>query len=185
MDNGKLEKTLAKALGRSGTGKAYLFVCASESYDPARTFIIDNLAKGNKKKLVVVSLAKRGKALEAELKKNNTDTRKIFFLDGSGENGPQQPSSNFAYVEGPGALTHLSMVLTKLTASGEYHAIVVDSVSAMLRNRDAQTVEKFADYLVRKLRALNIDDSFIVLDEKHDGPAIEIMAQLCDYVVRV
>ncbi|MCX6773046.1 MAG: hypothetical protein NTV88_04745 [Candidatus Micrarchaeota archaeon] len=179
MDEKKVLARLSKV--KLTGGKVLLVVSQPQFYDMISVQLLRALIRNSKKKGIYVTLTRPYTKLEASLKKSGVDTAKLFFIDGTEKPGSlPENSAQVSYVEEPGALTHLSVSLTRLTASGEYGFIYLDSLSTMAMYRELDVVQRFGNYLVNKLRELEMDGVVFSLDSEKGAKAVAALKPICD-----
>jgi archaellum biogenesis ATPase FlaH len=126
--------------------------------------------------------------LVPRLKKSKIDISRLYFIDAatkSGDFDSDNQSDNCTIIQGPGALTEISLAVTTAANTGKFQFLLFDSLSTLTVYNGLKTVEKFSTFLLSKIRNLNFSGIVLVLNEDVSNQLIPIVSQFCDYKIEV
>ena len=178
--NSKVLKELAPIKREKGV---YMFVSAPENYKPVSRAILYNLLKW-KWKGIYITLNTPYKQLLVDLKSHGIDISRLYFIDGISKTGGKIINSdNCTFLEGPQSLTELSIAITTACNTKSFDFLFFDSLSTITMYNDLKTSEKFSQYIINKLRNLDINAIIISLNEKGSLEVINVVSQFCNKCV--
>lgn len=115
------------------------------------------------------------------MKDHSIDVNKIFVIDATGNT----PGINHDSISHPSSLTELSIKLVKLTDSGKYEYLFLDSLSILLMYNELKTGEKFVRYLANRIKLLNMKTVILSLDDTESKEIIKIASSVSDKIIRI
>lgn len=177
----------SKLLALSKKKGVYIVVSSAEDYSEVNRAIIELSMKGKKRKGVFVTLNKSSDVLEAELKKMKVDTSRILFIDGVSKkkNSNVKDKPNVIYIQGPESLTELSFTVTAATNNKGFDFILFDSMSTVLMYNKFEMAERFASYLVTKIKDYGISSVLLSVEEEKSKSLVAALSQICDGIVNL
>lgn len=128
-----------------------------------------------------ISLNKPYETICKELKQNNLNNNRIYFIDGvSKETGKFSNLDNCFCLEDPSSLTELLLLTKTLCDEGKIKFILLNSLNTLLLYNDTKTVEKFIRSLINNARKLNISVIIMSPKEKSKEDILAEITQFCD-----
>lgn len=162
--------------------KTILHVLSSEKYF---NDVIKILKKTNEK-VVYVTTNKPYEHLINLLKKAKIKTERFYFVDCISKYvSPEKmkKTKNCIFLESPGSVTDMAIAIDKAIGlvPGE-KLVMLDSLSTLLIYNNETVVEKFSNFLVNRLRALNVSAMILTVDTDVDKDAIKVIESFVDVV---
>ena len=162
----------------------YMFVSTPESYKSVSRTILYNILTKWKWKGIYITLNTPYKQLLVDLKSHRIDISRLYFIDGISKTGGKIINSdNCTFLEGPQSLTELSIAITTACNTKSFDFLFFDSLSTITMYNDLKTSEKFSQYIINKLRNLDINAIIISLNEKGSLEVISVVSQFCNKCV--
>ena len=184
MVTAKLQKTLEKIKKEK---EIYIFITKNKNYVHFNAQVLRYLIKKLKLIGIYVTLTTPHSTLLSHLKKENVNTSKIFFIDGtSSQEGLKVTASNCTCIQSPNSLTELSLVITELANTGKFDFLFFDSISTLLVYNDLSTTQKFTQYIIGKLKAKSMCGGIILaVEDEKTKQIIPTLSQFCDGCVNI
>lgn len=146
--------------------------------------IVNIMKKLGGESIVYVTLNKTSDSLRELFKKNKIKTEKIVFIDAISKtikNVPDQ-SNGVYYVSSPGALTELSLAISKFVKHG-FDYVIFDSLTNLLVYESKAPVAKFVASLVNNIRESKTKAIFYALSVKEQEALIKESGMFVDKVI--
>ncbi|KYK27359.1 hypothetical protein AYK26_03815 [Euryarchaeota archaeon SM23-78] len=120
-------------------------------------------------KVCYVCLNKPYNSIIDNLKANNLDLDKYFFIDvlTSTVKTPE-PTDNCEFVQSPSALTDISLAFTKAVQEMNCNNVLFDAISTLTIYQDIGEIIKFTQNLMTKARVSGVKSVYIALKEDSD-----------------
>lgn len=137
---------------------------------------------------IVVSASRPYSNLMSLYKKNNIDTKKIFFLDciSKSQMAKLEQADNVSYVEHINDLTSISICLSDCIKKIKGNKFIfIDSITTMLIHNQPQTFAVFTHSILTKMRINHINGLLISLENETNKEVRAEIAQLCDKVIKI
>jgi poly-D-alanine transfer protein DltD len=169
--------------GELSKNQTILLVMSSTSYNREIVSVIKKLAGKN---VCYVTLNKTSDSLKELFKKNKVKLENIVFIDAiskSIKSTPNQGESVY-YVSSPGALTELSISISKFL-NHNFDYLIFDSLTNMLIYEKGAPVSKFVSSLVNKIKQSKTKAVFYALSAKEQDMLIKESGTFVDKVVNV
>jgi archaellum biogenesis ATPase FlaH len=160
-----------------------LLIMSSSDYNNK---IIEVLKKINGKNIAYVTLNKTRDSLVELFKKNKIKTESIVFVDAISKtikNVPDQSDAVY-YVSSPGALTELSLVISKFIRH-DFDYLIFDSLTNLLVYESKAPVGKFVSSLVNKIKESKTRAIFYALSVKEQEALIKESGMFVDKVIEL
>lgn len=160
-----------------------LLLMPSAKYNSISTDIIKKLAQGS---VCYVTLNKTQDALEEAFKKKKIKIDNIIYVDAitrTIKNVPSQ-SNRVYFVSSPGALTELSLAITKFL-NHNFKYLIFDSLTNMLVYEKKAPVAKFVHSLTTKIKGSQTKAIFYALNIEEQKSLIQECGMFVDRVVTV
>ncbi len=158
-----------------------LFIMPNTEYN---NLIVENLKvlTGEGKSVCYVSLNKTYDALEELFQKNKIDVGNVVFIDAITKTIKEEPENkdNVYFVNSPGALTELSLVINKFLEHG-FDYLIFDSLTNLLTYQKKGPVGKFLSSLMNNIKEGGTKAVFYAL--KEDKELIKHCSSSVDEVV--
>jgi len=119
------------------------------------------------------------------LKANNLDVSKYFFIDvlTSSVKSPE-PVDNCEFIQSPGALTDISLAFTKAEQEMNCNNFLFDAISTLKIYQDVGEIIKFTQNLMTKARVTNVRSVYITLKEDSEE-LVKDLSMFVDGVVEL
>ena len=160
-----------------------LLIMSSTDYNKE---IVNILKKLPNKNIVYVTLNKTQDSLVELFKKNRIKTDNIVFVDAISKtikNVPDQ-SKGVYYVSSPGALTELSLAVSKFIRH-DFDYLIFDSLTNLLVYENKEPVAKFVASLVNKIKESRMRAVFYALSVKEQEALIKESGMFVDKVIEI
>lgn len=161
-----------------------LYILKSERYFED---LIDILKKNIKNKNVIyITTNKPYNHIVSVFKKQGVSNDKILFIDCISKHvGLKEEPINAIFVESPQNLTTISIAVNESAKnlSGE-KLLLLDSVSTLLIYNDANTIARFANFLINKMRTYSVDTIIFVLESDINKDIIKQIESFADEVIK-
>lgn len=123
--------------------------------------------------------------LSNELKAKGIDLSKMHIVNCIGGVKKKCTNCNCSFPRYNGSLTELSVIITKQINTGKFDFIVLDSVTTLLVYNKTETVERFIQYFVNKVRLLDMEGVILSVEgEEKSKKIIGVLSQFCDKTIR-
>ena len=164
-------------------GELSVLVISNNTYMKKIGDIAKHLGK-NYKAICYVSLNKMYDALDSSLKKQKIDTSRFLYIDGVTKSVKKNvgKEKNCIYISTPQALTELSIAINKVIGSGQFDALLFDSLSTLLIYNKAESVCKFIHTFTNKVRAQNMTAIFTALSSDTETSVLKELGMYVDAV---
>ena len=164
-----------------GDNKTVLLLIKDISYNGV---IVDLVKQLSTKNVCYVTLNKTYNSLKESFQKNGINTENIVFIDAISKTIKKVPdqSSGCYYVSSPGALTELSLVITKFIKHG-FDYLVFDSLTNLMIYEKKAPVAKFLSSIVNKIKESNTKALFYALSMKEQDDLIKEGSMFVDNVI--
>jgi poly-D-alanine transfer protein DltD len=158
-----------------------LMIMSSTEYN---SNIVDVMKKLPGKNIAYVTLNKTHDSLTELFIKNKIDVSSIVFVDAISKtikNVPDQ-SEGVYYVSSPGALTELSLVISKFLRH-DFDYLIFDSLTNLLVYTNKAPVAKFVSSLVNKIKESKTTAIFYALSVKEQDALIKESGMFVDKII--
>lgn len=183
MEKAKIKSILQKELkGLKKNGQIVSIISSPENYNDVVKIALSLLTK-SKSNGVYVSLNKGAGMLSQDLIKDKIDVSRLYFIDASGSKCVTK--DNVFCVQGPKALTEISLAAMASIDTGKFDFLFLDSLSTLLIYNDLKTTEKFAHFVMNKLKGFSMISLIIALNEEDSKQLVSVVSQLSDKVVKI
>ena len=162
-----------------------LYVIKPEKYVEGLIEILKDIVKN--KNLIYITTNRPYKHLVKLLQDNKIPVSNIFFIDCISKYvGIEENSSNCIVVESPQNLTAIGIAINESATnlSGK-KTLFLDSLSALLLYNSAETIGKFSNFLINKMRKYEIDLFMMVLESDIDKDVIQKIESFADAVKKI
>ena len=163
------------------TNQTILLIMSSVDYNKE---IVDVVKKLSGKNIVYVTLNKTRDSLIELFKKNKIKTENIVFVDAISKTIKSVPdqSEGVYYVSSPGAMTELSLVISKFIKH-DFNYLIFDSLTNLLVYESKAPVAKFVASLVNKVKESKTQAIFYALSVKEQEALIKESGMFVDKVI--
>ncbi len=172
---------LKKELSKNST---ILLVMSGKKYN---TEIVKNVKKlATKNSVCYVTLNKTSDSLKELFEKKKVNLENITFVDcitKSIKNTAQQ-GYNVYFISSPGALTELSLVITKFMRH-KFEYLIFDSLTNMVVYQNQKVVVKFVSSLINKIKDSSTKAVFYGLKGKEQEDLVNKVSTFVDNVLDV
>jgi len=157
-----------------------LVITTPEKSAKATAEVIKHLTKrGN---CIYMAIAKPAARLVEALEEQKINTKNIGFIDCSGI--PIKDEKKVIAVPSPSALTEISIALTKMTDSGKYNSLYVDSISSLLIYNSQNKVERFIQYIINKASNMGLRIIILAVNDEKSKEVINLLIQITEKQVK-
>jgi hypothetical protein len=148
--------------------------------------IIEMVKELSSSSICYVTLNKTFDSLNEIFKKKKVNVKNIVFIDAISKTikNVTNESEGVYYVSSPGALTEISLVISKFLRHG-FEYIIFDSLTSLLVYQGKAPVSKFVSSLVNKIKASKIKAVFYALSVKEQDALIKESGMFVDKVIEL
>ncbi len=160
-----------------------LLIMSSMDYNKE---IVDIMKKLSGKNIAYVTLNKTRDSLIELFKKNKVKTDNIVFIDAISKTIKTAPEEGEGvyYVSSPGALTEISLVISKFIRHN-FDYLIFDSLTNLLVYESKAPVGKFVASLVNKIKESKTKAIFYALSVKEQEALIKESGMFVDKVIEL
>jgi KaiC/GvpD/RAD55 family RecA-like ATPase len=145
------------------------------------------LKRVNGSSIVYVTTNNLYGTVSTNLKKFRVNVSKIFFIDciSKSINPRIVDEKNCVFIESPGSLSSISIAINSAlnNLSGK-RVLLLDSLSVLLIYQDANTVSRFSNFILNKMRSLDFDAVILALDTDANKDVLKHVEALADEVIK-
>lgn len=166
-------------------GKTILYVLNPERYLESIIRIFKKDIRG--RPTIYVSTNKPYTHLVESFNKANVDAKKIFFIDCiSREVGEMKAEpENALFIDTPQNLTAMSIAISESVKHLRGNpTLFLDSLSTLLLYHDANTIGRFSNFLINKMRVSGVDTIILALESDMDKEVLRKIETIADEVKR-
>ncbi len=148
--------------------------------------IVDILKKHKSENVIYVTTNKPFVVLLNTLKSKKVDTKKMFFVDCISKNIGEKSEDvdNCVFLETMQSLTAISIAIHEATEHmGGKKLLLIDSLSILLMYNDANTVAKFSNFVMNKMRGLDVNTVVIALESDAEKAVLKQIATYADTII--
>lgn len=164
---------------KTTVGSTVTLILASNNIQMFHASVLKKLTNGKKINCVYVTLTYPFPKLKTQLQQHKIDTTTFYFIDAISGN-ERIKDEQCTYVQSPQALTQISLAIDTALQAGAFNLLVLDSLSALLNYTNIETTEKFAKFLVNKLKNYGIGGLILFLNDEKSLKLTRVIAQFCD-----
>ena len=160
-----------------------LLVMPSTDYNKV---VLQTVRKLSSHSIAYVTLNKTYDSLLELFKKNKINTKNIVFIDAISKTIKKVPNQteNCFFVSSPGALTEISIVISKFVQKG-FEYLIFDSLTNLLIYEKRAPVAKFVSSLVNKIRQSKTKAVFYALSVKEQEALIQEAGMFVDKTIEL
>jgi len=154
-----------------------LEVIKSDQYNEV---LKENLKKLSGKRVLYLSFNKTYESLKETFKKSKINIRNIIFVDAISKTIKKTPDfkDQCFYCSNPGALTEISLIVTKLMKY-DFDYIIFDSLNNLMVYQKPSPIVRFVSSTIHKIKSTDTKAIFYALDVgEHQG----LIEQVGSYV---
>jgi hypothetical protein len=162
-----------------------VLIIPEENYIERLINVVKDLTKMDGK-VCYVSLNRPYTSLMATFHKAGLNTENIHFIDAITKTA-QIPAEcqECEFVSSPGALTELSVTVSRAMEGGKFRYIVFDSLSTLLVYESDATIAKFVHFLMAKVRVSGCSAIFTCLKQDSESVLIKDLNMFADRVIQL
>jgi len=160
-----------------------LHIIAPEKYFKG---VLGIIKKQSKSSLIYVTTNKPYSVLVEDLKKNKINSDKIFFIDCISRHIQQKENDvhNCVFIDSPSSLTSISIAISDATAHFKgKKVLLLDSLSVLLIYNDANTIAKFSNFILNKMRSIDVDTVILALESDEGKDVLKQVESYADKVI--
>jgi KaiC/GvpD/RAD55 family RecA-like ATPase len=133
-----------------------------------------------------ISLNRPYDSLKETFEHGGLDLKDIYFIDAITQTA-KIPSTckECEFVSSPGALTELSVSISKVMDEGKHKFLLFDSLSTLLVYESDTTIAKFVHFLMAKVRVAGCGALFTCLNQDADSVLIKDINMFADRVIHL
>ncbi len=158
-----------------------LLLVPGEEYNNVIKDITKDLSK---KSLCYVTLNKTSDALKDTFKKGNIETENIIFIDAISKTikGITGEIDDCYFVSSPGALTEMSLVISKFL-SHNFDYLIFDSITNLAIYERKEPIGKFISHVINNIRVGGTKAVFLALKVKEQEALMQETEMFVDKVI--
>jgi len=160
-----------------------IVISSSETFQKNNQLLIQRLVK-EKKSGIYVTLSVAHSVIVNRLEKGKSKANSLFFIDGAGKKCTDGlKEGHYKSVQGPEALTELSIAISEVANTGNYQFLFLDSIGTLQLYNDFENASKFTRFMTNKLKLMGITCVIISLDESQSEKLNSVLKQSAEFVV--
>jgi len=143
------------------------------------------IKKQSSKNIIYITTNKPYSFIVNSFKKNKINTDKIFFIDCISKQIKEKTNDegNCVFIQSPQDLTTISIAANEAIKKISGNKILfLDSLSVLLVYNDSNTIGKFSNFLLNKMRASDVDTIMLALESDADKNIIKQIESFSDEV---
>jgi hypothetical protein len=153
-------------------------------YRKACAGIVSRMTKDLHLNSIYVSLNMPHDSLLKVLHENSIDPSALGFIYVNNSDEKVEKEKEIS-LQSPSSFTELSIAISSLVSHGEYNSILFDSLSTLLMFSDIETVQKFSLFIINKIRSLNFQGSFVLIEDDKSMKLFPSISQFADQTLRI
>ena len=142
--------------------------------------ILNYFVNDLKLKGIYIAFTTPTKQMFAKMKNGKQILDNIKVIDAIGTKKTAISGENAQCMQGPTALTEISICITKCTNTGKCGFVYVDSMTSLTRYNGSELAERFMRYLINKLRSMDIPRQILFVYDEKTNPMVNIALPLVD-----
>jgi len=167
----------------SGSRQILVLVMPEDNYTEHLLLVVKEISK-LPGKICYISLNRPYNSLVGIMQHSGLDLKKIHFIDAITKTAQLTTKCDECeFISSPGALTELSVTISKLMDTGDYKYIIFDSLSTLLVYESDTTITKFVHYLMAKVRVAGCNAIFTCLKQDANSILIKDINMFADKVI--
>ena len=134
---------------------------------------------------IYVTATKPCKSIITSLEKNGIDKDRVMFIDCISKSVDEKAVAcpNCILLDSPQNLPEIGIAVNVGIKSTEGKAtLLLDSISTLLLYNDANTVGRFSNFLINRMKLLNVNSAMLALETDTDKEVIQQIKSVCDEV---
>ena len=146
--------------------------------------IVSTVKKLSQKSVCYITLNKTYDSLKELFKKNNVNIKNLVFIDAISKTFKKSPkqTDNCYYIDSPGALTELSLTISKFLKH-KFEYLIFDSLTNLMIYSKKEPVLMFISDLINKVKETETKAVFYALKIKEQEAMIKQCSMFADKVV--
>ena len=164
----------------------YLFTVNAKEYLNTNIAILKEVVKRDDAAGIYVTLNRPYASLTKILQRNDVNTDRIFFIDGTTKIiGETKKAENVFYVESPQNLTALSVTITEAVEAlpSKNKFLILDALTTLTIYNSTATVSRFLHFLTNRMRILKLDGILLSIEKELNPVIAEQLEQFIDKVI--
>ena len=161
-----------------------IFIIPNKIYQEKLLEIIKSAAQEFKGKLLYISINKPAEKIIETMKKNDVDSREIFFIDAVSKDIQADISDHgIAYISSPQNFAQFNADLMQILEKEKPECLIFDSLSTILLYQPDLVVVRFVHDLIAKLIVAHACGKFTCLLEDINSTLIKDVSMFADNVI--
>ena len=161
-----------------------IFIIPNKIYQEKLLEIIKSAAQEFKGKLLYISINKPAEKIIETMKKNDVDSREIFFIDAVSKDIQADISDHgIAYISSPQNFAQFNADLMQILEKEKPECLIFDSLSTILLYQPDLVIVRFAHDLIAKLIVAHACGKFTCLLEDINSTLIKDVSMFADSVI--
>ena len=161
-----------------------IFIIPNKIYQEKLLEIIKSAAQEFKGKLLYISINKPAEKIIETMKKNDVDSREIFFIDAVSKDIQADISDHgIAYISSPQNFAQFNADLMQILEKEKPECLIFDSLSTILLYQPDLVVVRFVHDLIAKLIVAHACGKFTCLLEDINSTLIKDVSMFADIVI--
>lgn len=175
------DRTIRRGLERINKVDSSLLIVDATLFNDAVLAVLDVLDVPT----IFISLAKPASTYLSMIEKNEINPEKIFFVDCSTQAIPSKiRTENVLFIQNPADLTSIGISVSQfLEVVPGKKAIIIDAVNTLKIYNNENTVLRFIQFLIRKVKLYNAK-LVVIASRSKDDALIDKMVPFFDEVIQ-
>jgi archaellum biogenesis ATPase FlaH len=170
-------------IDETDSSQILVLIMPEENYTDHLLMVVKEIGK-LPGKICYISLNRPYNSLIKTFQHVGLDMNRIHFIDAITKTAQIITKCDECdFVTSPGALTELSVTISKLMDTGDYKYIIFDSLSTLLVYESDTTIAKFVHFLMAKVRVAGCSAVFTCLKQDANSILIKDINMFADKVI--
>ena len=145
---------------------------------------VEIVKKNSRRDLIYVTTNRPYSLLVKRLEENKVKTKNIFFIDCISRRQIRSDIENCVFLDCLRSLSTISIAIkTALTRIEGEKTLLLDSLSVLLIYNDARNVARFSNFILNKLRLLEVRTIILALSSDSDKDVLKQVESFADEVI--
>ncbi len=159
----------------------YVLVVSPENYNAVMDSTMKVLTVTFNLTGIYVTVNKNYDVMGDRFKKVKVKSGNLLVIDASGEKNKKEVDNCF--VTKSKSLTEISLAISEAVHTGKFKFVLFDSISTLLVYHPLNSVQKFSQFIVSKMRNMGVDCILITLNDAESQKVLPVISQFCDKVI--
>ncbi len=181
MANNFTSRVLTELAALKESKKIYALVISPENYNDVLDSTMKVLTNNFDLPGIYVTVNKNYDVMMGRFKEVDAKLGKVLVVDASGQKNKKEIDNCF--VTKSKSLTEISLAISGAAQTTNFKFVLFDSISTLLVYHHLDSVQKFSQFIVSKMRNLEVSLVLITLNDAESQKVLPFISQFCDKVI--